>query len=110
VKIRNRHVTKFAGWLIAAIFRLLSRTLRLRGFPEAEYTDCSVAARRGYIYALWHDSILIPLARQALKRPHVAALVSRHQDGAYLANSCTVSASARSAGPLPEGATRHCAS
>jgi lysophospholipid acyltransferase (LPLAT)-like uncharacterized protein len=85
VKIRNRYLTKFVGWLIAAVFRLLSRTLRLRGFLEAEQTDCSVEARRGYIYALWHDSILIPLARQALKRPNVAALVSRHQDGAYLA-------------------------
>jgi lysophospholipid acyltransferase (LPLAT)-like uncharacterized protein len=85
VKIRSRYLTKFAGWLIAAIFRLLSRTLRLSGFLEAEYTDCSVDARRGYIYVLWHDSILIPLARQALARPSIAALVSRHQDGAYLA-------------------------
>jgi lysophospholipid acyltransferase (LPLAT)-like uncharacterized protein len=85
VKIRNRYLTKFAGWLIATIFRLLSRTLRLRGLVEVDYTDCSVETRRGYIYALWHDSILIPLARQALERPNVAALVSRHQDGAYLA-------------------------
>ena len=85
MKIRNRYLTKFAGWLIATIFRWLSRTLRLRGLVEVDFTDCSVETRRGYIYALWHDSILIPLARQSLERPNVAALVSRHQDGAYLA-------------------------
>jgi len=85
VRIRSRLLTKLVGWLVGAIFRTLSRTLRLRGLVEAEYTDCSVETRRGYIYALWHDSILIPLARQALERPNVAALVSRHQDGAYLA-------------------------
>ena len=85
MRIRSRLLTKFAGWLVAVAFRALSRSLRMRGFVEAEHTDCSIAACRGYIYALWHDSILIPLARQALKRPPVAALVSRHQDGAYLA-------------------------
>lgn len=68
------------------MFRLVSRTLRLHGFLEAEHTDCSVETRRGFIYALWHDSTFIPLARQAIKRPRVAALVSRHQDGAYLAH------------------------
>ncbi|MGE5195257.1 MAG: lysophospholipid acyltransferase family protein, partial [Deltaproteobacteria bacterium] len=85
MKIRSRFLTKFAGWLVAVIFGALSRTLRLRGLVETGYTDCSIETRRGYIYALWHDAILIPLARQALERPHVAALVSRHQDGAYLA-------------------------
>ena len=85
MRIRSRLLTKLAGWLVAVLFRALSRTLRLRGLMEADFTDCSVETRRGYIYALWHDAILIPLARQALERPNVAALVSRHQDGAYLA-------------------------
>lgn len=85
MKIRSRTLTKLAGWLFALVFRSLSRTLHIRGFTEAEYTDCSIETRRGYIYALWHDSILIALARQAIERPPVAALVSRHQDGAYLA-------------------------
>jgi len=85
VRIRSRLLTRLVGWSVALLFKLLSRTLRLRGFLESDYTDCSVETRRGYIYALWHDSTFIPLARQALKRPLVAALVSRHQDGAYLA-------------------------
>jgi lysophospholipid acyltransferase (LPLAT)-like uncharacterized protein len=85
VRIRSRFLTKFAGWLVAFVFRALSRTLRLRGAAEAEQTDCSIETRRGYIYVLWHDAILLPLARQARQRSNVAALVSRHQDGAYLA-------------------------
>lgn len=85
MRIRSRLLTKFVGWSAAALFKLVSRTLRLKGFLETDCTDCSVATQRGYIYALWHDEILIPLARQAIQRPPVAALVSRHQDGAYLA-------------------------
>ena len=85
VKIRSRFLTEFVGWLAALVFRALSRTLRFHGQFETPGTDCSAAADRGYIYTLWHDEILIPLAWQAIRRPKVAALVSRHQDGAYLA-------------------------
>ena len=85
MRIRSRVLTKFIGVSVALLFKLLSRTLRLYGFLEAERTDCSHDTRREYVYALWHDEIFIPLARQALTRPRVAALVSRHQDGAYLA-------------------------
>lgn len=85
MRIRNRHLTKFVGWFVALAFRALSRTLRFEGHIEAPLTDPSYRPSRTFIYALWHDSILIPLARAALTRPNIAALVSRHQDGAYLA-------------------------
>jgi lysophospholipid acyltransferase (LPLAT)-like uncharacterized protein len=85
MRIRSRSLTKFVGWLAALIFRALSHSLRIRGFCEADGSDPSVATREGYIYALWHDSILIPLAKKMLTGTKVAALVSRHQDGAYLA-------------------------
>ncbi|HEY2252784.1 MAG TPA: lysophospholipid acyltransferase family protein, partial [Planctomycetaceae bacterium] len=76
---------KFVGWLAALVFRALSLTLRFRAICEADGTDPSVTTRQGFIYALWHDSILVPLAKKSLSRAKVAALVSRHQDGAYLA-------------------------
>ena len=85
MRIRSRFLTKFVGWLAALVFRALSHSLRLRGICEADATDPSVATRQGYIYALWHDSILIPLAKKMLGGTKAAALVSRHQDGAYLA-------------------------
>ncbi len=86
MRIRNRFLTKFVGWLAAVVFRALSHTLRFRGVYEAGGIDPSLpAARAGFVFVLWHDSILIPLAKKSLTRSKVAALVSRHQDGAYLA-------------------------
>ena len=85
MRIRSRFLTKFVGWLAALVFRALSRSLRFRALREADGTDPSTPTRQGYIYALWHDSILVPLAKKSLSCAQVAALVSRHQDGAYLA-------------------------
>lgn len=85
VKIRNRYLTIFVGWSVALIFRLLARTLRYEGHHEAAHTYPAGPTERRYIYSLWHDSILIPLALAALGNPKIAALVSRHQDGSYLA-------------------------
>lgn len=84
MKIRSRYLTTLIGWLVGTAFRLLSRTLRFDGHVEAPLTDPSYRPSRTFIYALWHDSILIPLARASLTRPNIAALVSRHQDGSYL--------------------------
>lgn len=78
-------MTRCVGWLAAVLFRALSRTLTFHGHIEAPRTDPSIDTPRTFIYVLWHDEILIPLARQSLVQPRVAALVSRHQDGAYLA-------------------------
>ena len=85
MRIRNRFLTKSVGWLAALAFRVLSHTLRLHAICEADGTDPSAETRKGYIYALWHDSILVPLAKKTLSGTQAAALVSRHQDGAYLA-------------------------
>lgn len=85
MRIRSQFLTKLVGWMLAMVFRALSRSLRLRAICEADGIDPSRATRQGYIYALWHDSILVPLAKKSLSRAKAAALVSRHQDGAYLA-------------------------
>lgn len=85
MRIRSPLLTKIIGWSAALIFRTLSRTLRFRALCEVEGIDPSLPLSRGYIFALWHDSILIPLAKQSIALTNVAALVSRHQDGAYLA-------------------------
>jgi hypothetical protein len=84
VKIRSRFLTYIAGWLAALVFRALCRTLRFARHQETPGTDPGVDPDHEYIYSLWHDSILIVLAVQALARRKTAALVSRHQDGAYL--------------------------
>jgi len=85
MRIHSPFLTRVVGWLGALVFRTLSRTLRFRKIYEADGVDPSLPLSRAYIYSLWHDSILIPLAKQSIARTNVAALVSRHQDGAYLA-------------------------
>jgi lysophospholipid acyltransferase (LPLAT)-like uncharacterized protein len=85
MRIRSPLLTKFVGWFAASLFHALARTLRYRPIFEAENLDPTGHTTRPQIYALWHDSILVPLAKQAIHRTRVAALVSRHQDGAYLA-------------------------
>ncbi|MBS0266783.1 MAG: lysophospholipid acyltransferase family protein [Planctomycetes bacterium] len=85
MRIQSPFLTKVVGFVAAMIFRTLSRTLRFHGYAETEGTDPSVALSTGHIFSLWHDSIMIPLARQSMARTKVAALVSRHRDGGYLA-------------------------
>lgn len=84
MKIRSKLLVKLLGWLLATTFRAMSRTLRFDGHAEAPGTDCSGPVPRTYVYSLWHDEILIPLAKKALCSGRIAALVSRHQDGGYL--------------------------
>lgn len=86
MKIRSRMLTKFAGWMLGRLFRIWARTLRYEELLECAGTDPSFATNRSYLYALWHDAILVPIAKKSLDPSlQVAALVSKHQDGAYLA-------------------------
>lgn len=85
MRIRSQFLTKAVGWVAALIFRALSRSLRIRAVCEVDGIDPSFQTRQGFIYTLWHDSILVPLAKKSLSHAKAAALVSRHQDGAYLA-------------------------
>jgi lysophospholipid acyltransferase (LPLAT)-like uncharacterized protein len=84
MRIRSKLLTKFAGWAIATVMKGLLRTVRITGYVEQPATDPSLDAEQSFIYSLWHDEILIPLAMQDRARAPIAALVSRHQDGSYL--------------------------
>ena len=84
MRIRSKFLTKFVGWALAAVLKTLLRTVRITGYVEQPATDPSLDADQSYIYSLWHDEILIPLAMQDRARAPIAALVSRHQDGGYL--------------------------
>lgn len=84
MRIRSKLLTKFVGWAVAALLKANFRTMRIQGYVEQPATDPSLDADQSYIYSLWHDEILIPLAMQDRARAPIAALVSRHQDGTYL--------------------------
>lgn len=88
---------KTVDWLIGAfavlVFRCLFQTLRLR-FHTAHNTDPYTAQGDDrFIYCVWHDQLLIPIFGG--RHRHTAALVSRNQDGSFVA------AGLRSAGIVP---------
>jgi lysophospholipid acyltransferase (LPLAT)-like uncharacterized protein len=84
MRIRSPRLTAAIGWSAAMVFRQLARTLHYELLMDEPGLDPSGDVAEPFIYALWHDQILPPLARHTLTRPPVAALVSRHQDGSYL--------------------------
>jgi len=84
MRIRSPQLTAAIGWSAAVVFRQLAKTLRYELIMDEPGLDPSASPEEPFIYALWHDQILPPLARHTLTRPPVAALVSRHQDGSYL--------------------------
>ena len=74
------------GWGAALCLRLLTRSLKLRGRAEVRQAHPGLPTSEPFLYALWHDAIIIPIGLKSLyPRAKVAALVSRHQDGSYLA-------------------------
>jgi hypothetical protein len=90
LRIRSAFVAKLAGWLAAQPLLWLARTLTYHVTLETPGTNPADPECPGrYLFALWHDSILIPIMiRQRIRRHteanRIAALVSRHQDGSYL--------------------------
>lgn len=85
MKIRSVWLTRFVGWFLANVAKLLFRTYRFTRHYEAASIDPSRFTQRMYAYSLWHNEIFYLLSRLYVPPPApCAALVSRHQDGSYL--------------------------
>ncbi|MFM8287405.1 MAG: lysophospholipid acyltransferase family protein [Planctomycetaceae bacterium] len=84
MRIRSRWLTVAVGWLGSVLVKGLARTMRFEYLEDEPGFEPS-GPIRPTIYVMWHDQIVPPLARHTLTRAKVAALVSRHQDGSYLA-------------------------
>jgi lysophospholipid acyltransferase (LPLAT)-like uncharacterized protein len=84
MKIRNRRLIAAAGWLGTRLVLGLSATLRFefRSLGSFPVDPLQPPSKGPFIYALWHENFLIPIAR--FGNPGVAALVSRHADGELL--------------------------
>jgi lysophospholipid acyltransferase (LPLAT)-like uncharacterized protein len=88
MKIEHPLVTRaFAAWLVATS-RAIFRTCRVVTLPQ------DARWRIGYeqdrpeellLYSIWHDLLLFPLFARRPK--NMAALVSGHRDGSYLAET-----------------------
>jgi lysophospholipid acyltransferase (LPLAT)-like uncharacterized protein len=84
MKIRDRRIIAAAGWIGTNLVRLLSASLRFdqRSIGPVPVDPLQPPEREPFIYALWHENFLIPIAR--FGNPGVSALVSRHADGQLL--------------------------
>ncbi|HEY8506295.1 MAG TPA: lysophospholipid acyltransferase family protein [Gemmataceae bacterium] len=87
MKIRHPALIRAAGWLGARLLRAWMGTLRHHCRPLGpEVFPDRPGRRRPFIYAFWHEALLLPAYRYA--RPDVCVLVSTHADGELIAAAC----------------------
>jgi lysophospholipid acyltransferase (LPLAT)-like uncharacterized protein len=84
MKIRDPRMIAAAGFIGTTIVRSLSASLRFdhRSLGPVPADPLQPPEREPFIYALWHENFLIPIAK--FGNPGVSALVSRHADGQLL--------------------------
>ncbi len=85
MRFRSERLTKFVAWTVVAILKLLFATCRKEFaiFPGTNGWDPDLPGR--FLYCVWHDVLFFPLL---MAKPHNgSALTSRHQDGAYVAET-----------------------
>jgi lysophospholipid acyltransferase (LPLAT)-like uncharacterized protein len=91
VKIRSRWLTKCLAWLLVQVSLTLMRSCRrIYLAPDPWWRlddDCEAGRDRYGVLCVWHDLLLIPtFAAIRAKRVKTCCLVSKHQDGTYLAD------------------------
>ncbi len=85
MKIRSQWLTKLAAWTAVTSMKLLFATCRVKFSLVQPGTNPYQPTDENYLISMWHDEILIAIF--ARKHPKMAGLVSRHQDGSYLAEA-----------------------
>lgn len=95
VKIRSRWLNKLAVWLGIVGFRTLFATCRKVHLAPAERLTLKYIAGpddpERFILCTWHDALVIPTFCSIKKvRQRTCCLVSRHQDGGYLADAMAI--------------------
>jgi len=87
VKIRNPVLIRALGFVIAWVVRLWIGTLRYHYRPLGPNFDPHHPGLRGrYIYAFWHENMLLLAYHYA--RPDIHVLISQHADGELIAEVC----------------------
>ncbi len=87
MRMRHPWLVSTAGLVGSWALRCWMATLRFQYRPLGPDLDPGRAGLPGrYIYAFWHEYLLLPVCRYA--RPDVHVLVSRHADGQLFAEVC----------------------
>jgi lysophospholipid acyltransferase (LPLAT)-like uncharacterized protein len=87
MKIRNPTIIKWIGFLGALLIRVWIGTLsfRFRSVGEDYFPSRGRITGR-YIYAFWHENILVPC--QSFAQRDILVLISQHADGEMIAQVC----------------------
>jgi lysophospholipid acyltransferase (LPLAT)-like uncharacterized protein len=87
MKIRHPGLIRVLGFAVACLVRVWLATVRYRYRavgPDVEPTRPDLGEH--YIYAFWHEYMLLPASRYA--RSDIWVLISRHADGELIAEAC----------------------
>ncbi|MEZ6047284.1 MAG: lysophospholipid acyltransferase family protein [Planctomycetaceae bacterium] len=89
MKIRSRLLTQLAARFAVFVLRTLFRTLRLEVYAPFDIEIYTSAERpETHISSVWHDQLLF--STFCVRSVNMSALISRHQDGEYLAESMRI--------------------
>ncbi len=87
MKIRHPVLIKAIGFFVGWLVRLWIGTLRYRYRPLGANLDPNQPNFQGrYLYAFWHENILVPAYHYGRRDIHV--LISEHADGQLIAEAC----------------------
>jgi lysophospholipid acyltransferase (LPLAT)-like uncharacterized protein len=87
MKIRHPLLIRVLSFVIAWVIWFWIGTLRYRYRPLGPNFDPHRRGlRRRYIYAFWHEYMLLPACHYA--RPDIYVLISQHADGQLIADVC----------------------
>lgn len=87
MKIRHPLLIKAMGFAVGWLVRLWIGTLRYRYRPMGANLDPNQPNFQGrYLYAFWHENILVPAYHYGRRDIHV--LISEHADGQLIAEAC----------------------
>src|SRR5262245_51995591 len=87
MKIRNPKVIRGVAWFGAHLIRAWMGTVRLRVQHFGPVLDPRSPHCRGrYVYAFWHETLLLPGFHYRRSNAHV--LISQHADGELIAQIC----------------------
>lgn len=84
MKLRNPRLIRVVAAFAAVVVRLWMATVRVRVVNTDDDEHPADADHARYIYALWHESLLIGVTFRA----RVRVLISKHADGELIARIC----------------------
>ena len=86
MKIRHPGLIRVLGFVVACVVRVWMATLRYRYHPVGPSVEPTQEGGERYIYAFWHENMLLPAYRYA--RADIWVLISQHADGQLIAEAC----------------------